>query len=546
MKWTRRAYPVLFALFPLFGMAAINPGWYRLRSVFVVAALMAVATLAIAGALTVILRTRYSWSAAADRAAFLTFLFIAVFYGIDRVPRPSVKVVARTHPVLLVVVLATLVAAMLWVRRRRWHDRVLAGASGYLTLVGALLCVWSVARVLYYPAATRMAVNRSALVDSLRQPVPVRAGAARTPRRDVFVIVLDEYASGSVLRDRFAYDNRPFEDSLRALGFRIPTALRSNYANTIMSVGSLVNFAQTAGIAATAGRDSHDYGPAAYLIEDNRAARFLRSQGYRYAFFPSTWYAPTRYSSVADLEYYPYRTFRVGRRIYRSEFMLDFVEGTLLNRVLERLADRSTVYRDHVVRTLDGVAALEPTKQPTFAFVHVLMPHVPYVVDAHCQPVESESHDAAKARGQLACIDSLVLQAVTTILRQSRVPPIIVLQGDHGTQSLNVFASRTRLPAQVQAEERFQPFGAYYLPDGGAAVVPDSTSIVNVLRYVFSYYYGAELPPIPNTMYYSHWKYPYRLTQLNPDFTPVGGYTPATRPVPLDSALADAGLGAVD
>lgn len=537
MRWARWSYPILFALFPLLGMAALDPGWYRLRSVVIVAGIVMAATIVIIALLTVILRARYAWDAAADRAALLTLLLIVVFYGIDTIPRPS----ARQHPMLYLAAAVVAGGVALWAHRARWHERLLARAPAYLLLMGGVLCAWSIVRVLYYPVATRIALHRSTLLDSLEKPIAVNPAGVRAPQRDVFVIVLDEYASTQVLRDRFGYDNRPFEDSLRALGFRIPLGLRSNYANTIMSVGSLVNFAQTAGIASTAGRDSHDYGPAAYLIEHNRAARFLRSRGYKYVFFPSTWYAPTRYSTEADVEFYPYRHFRVARRIYRSEFMLDFVNGTILNRVLPAMGDRSRVYQDHVVRTMTGVAALEPTRQPTFAFAHVLMPHVPYVVDRHCRPVVSVQRDEARAREQLACIDSLVLQTVTTILQRSRVAPIIVLQGDHGTQSLNVFASRTRLPSRLQAAERFQPFGAYYLPAGGGAAVPDSTSVVNVLRYVFAYYYGADLPPLPNTMYYSHWKFPYRLTQLTPEFTPVGGYTAATAPLPLDSALAEVG-----
>jgi hypothetical protein len=50
-----------------------------------------------------------------------------------------------------------------------------------------------------------------------------------------------------------------------------------------------------------------------------------------------------------------------------------------------------------------------------------------------------------------------------------------------------------------------------------------------VLRYVFGYYYGADLPPLPNTMYYSHWKRPYRLTPLGDDFSAATTRADATR-----------------
>jgi len=525
----RRAYPILFALFPLFGMAAGNPGWYRLRSVFLVAAVAILATALLGAALTLLLRVRYTWSAAADRAALLTFIAVALFYTIEPLQIGPIKSWVRGHPVLDALLLVLLAVLTVLTVRKRWYARLpgLAAVSGYLALVGTLLCVWSVAHVLYFPASSALAVHRSAFVDSLEQPVPLRARAGsnvRGPKRDVFVIVLDEYASSQVLRERFGYDNSRFIDSLRALGFRIPSALRSNYANTLLSVGSLVNFAPTGNISSDAGRDSYDYGPASFLIEHNRAARFMKAQGYRYVFFASTWYAPTRFSSEADVDFDPYGQFRLDRYIYRSEFLKFFIKATVLDRLMPYLGDQNMVYRDHVVRTLDGVAGLEPTSQPTFAFVHVLMPHTPYVVDASCHAAAVPQHDRRSMAAQLTCLDSLVLHTVTTLLTKSRVPPIIVLEGDHGTHSLNIFASPIGVPPQAAMAERFRPFGAYYLPDGGDTVMPDSTSIVNVMRYVFSYYFDADLPPLPNTMYYSHYHYPYRLTAIGSDFTPLGRY----------------------
>jgi hypothetical protein len=47
--------------------------------------------------------------------------------------------------------------------------------------------------------------------------------------------------------------------------------------------------------------------------------------------------------------------------------------------------------------------------------------------------------------------------------------------------------------------------------------MPESTSIVNVLRHVFSYYFDADLPPLPNTMFYSY-QLPYAMTELDDDF----------------------------
>jgi hypothetical protein len=104
--------------------------------------------------------------------------------------------------------------------------------------------------------------------------------------------------------------------------------------------------------------------------------------------------------------------------------------------------------------------------------------------------------------GQLRCTNRLVLDMVTTVLRRSRTPPIILIVGDHGTRFSN--AGYWRRPAEISpafARERFGAFGAFYAPAGGDSAFVEPVTLVNVLRSVFRYYFGAELPPLPNDAY---------------------------------------------
>ena len=181
------------------------------------------------------------------------------------------------------------------------------------------------------------------------------------------------------------------------------------------------------------------------------------------------------------------------------------------------------------MRTFDRLETMPPSPQPTFVFAHMLVPHVPYIMDANCHPWPRDStlykDTSAQGRAALAaelrCLNGRLLRVARAILARSSVPPIIIFQGDHGTQTLHPFDHIERPTTVAQNAERFQAFGAYYLPDGGAVAVPDSMSIVNVLRYVFSSYFGADLPPLPNTMYFSPWQRSYRLTEVDAHFRSV-------------------------
>jgi hypothetical protein len=82
------------------------------------------------------------------------------------------------------------------------------------------------------------------------------------------------------------------------------------------------------------------------------------------------------------------------------------------------------------------------------------------------------------------------------------------------------------VPASA-AWERFNAFGAYYLPDGGAAAFGDTVTVVNVLGNVLRRYFGAELPLEPNDQYLSVEPAPYRFVRVDPVWLAGGRELPA-------------------
>lgn len=542
MSIARRFYPILLAIFLPLAILAQRPTYITLGDaaiVCLISAVTAAATMAVAyGIVRVWLRP----DPAASVAAAGAFGAVVWFYGYRQLGIVDRLVVAHPAPVL--VGGCALVGVCVWDYRRRTHTRLRShrrDIERYFTVVSAVLVAWSAVQVTVHQVAGARAVARSKLVRALARPVPLRArdaaltagspaeGAER--KRDVYVIVLDEYASSDVLRERFGIDNRPFEDSLRGLGFRVPVSVRSNYAITLLSVPSLLNFAHMRPLADEMAADSRVGTPLDYLIEHNRAAAFLKAQGYRYVFFPSAWFSATRSSAEADARFDPYRGFDLGRSIYRSQLQTKLVSVTMLSAFRNLIPSAAVVYAEHAERTFAGVAAMAGAARPTFVFAHVLMPHTPWFVDAACHPVlardlASQRWDHSPAslamlRDQVQCVNGQTLKTVRALIMRSHPHPIIILQGDHGTEeSLNPPLSATAVPTVEQARERFRAFGAYYLPDGGAVAIPESTSVVNVLRHVFSYYFDADLPPVPNTMFYSY-QLPYAMTELGDDFRVV-------------------------
>ncbi len=363
---------------------------------------------------------------------------------------------------------------------------------------------------------SRRALRESAIVHRLARPIRVRAGASALPKRDIYLIILDEYANAEVTAARYGFDNRVFLDSLRRLGFVVPV-VHSNYLHTVLSIPSLLNASQLADISG--GRPSKDPTVPNYLVAHNRTVAFVRSQGYRVAFFPSFWWPSTRHNPYADVEVGRPRGFDIMYELNRTELWRTLRQESILD-LLHRERIWQAADAEYLKRTFAGLARVPEIPGPVFAFAHVLSPHKPFTFARDCRPLSALPASPKRLKpyvDQVECLDRMVLGLVTTLQRKSDVPPVILLQGDHGTAepAFDSAATVEEIPIAA-AHERVGAFGAYYLPDHGASAFGDSVTVVNVLGNVLRYYLGADLPKEPDDMYLSTYATPYTFTRVTP------------------------------
>jgi len=502
-----KAYPFLLALVPVLYFAANSKGQFKLEAL----ALMLGIALAGCGLVYALAALVTARRGPAALPPFVAMLAVAWFFSYAVLARRLSGDAAHVpHAILIPAALALSAALLWWIRRRA---RLLEGMGRFLTLVGVLLVGWSTIQIGAAWFRGRRAITHSALARELARPIEGPASPLQ-PRRDIYLIVLDGYANSDVLRERFGYDNRPFEDSLRALGFHVPRLVRSNYFHTLLSLPSMLNTAHLDELEYELGPKSGDPALPNYLLEHNRVAPYLEARGYRYIFFPSQWWYSTRGSSLADAEFQPWSGFDFTRAMSDGE-----IQRTLRGKSVLRYLDPDHRWEaDHVRRTLEGLAAVPRSGGPAFAFAHILKPHDPYVFDRECGTLrrKKEVDDVGPYLEQLECVNRLVLATVHQILRASEMPPIIMLQGDHGTELLQAtkYPRAGEVPPAA-ARERFGAFGAYYLPDGGAAAFGDTVTVVNVLGNVLRYYFGAHLPRAGDEQYISPRWSPYAFRRVD-------------------------------
>jgi Sulfatase len=506
-------YPFFFALLPILNTLTRNPGGTRLDDAAVVAAVVLLGWALV----YLLVRLLFRGPRATPLVPLLVLAVVIVVSGKSGIGSLGRQIVGVSPSALLALILGCIGLGVWWLSHR---PQALDRVNTFFTLTGLLMVVWLGFRLVADQIESRSMVRRSGLARTLSQPVGVnvRSSIRRVARPDIYLMVLDEYANSEVLKEQFQFDNRVFEDSLRRLGFTIPALVRSNYVHTVLSLPSLLNFSHLTSLAAELGERSTDATLPNHLLENSRTVAFLKGQGYRFLFFPSQWWPSTTSSSSADWQFEAWDGFDLGREATRSDFRRSFLSTTALS----FLGPAYHWDADHVKRTLAALADVPQRAEPTFAFAHLLSPHWPYVLAADCtvaKPavITGRAHRQRAYLDQLQCLNRLLLGTVSAILERSSSPPIIILQGDHGTNLLRYSdAPSAGAVTPDQARERFGAFGAYHVPHGGGRLFTNTVTMVNVFQKVLSFYFGARIEPAADDLYLSLERTPYRFVKVDP------------------------------
>jgi hypothetical protein len=495
VRWLERLplHPVLFAAYAVLFLYSVNldevlpvdAGLPLARFVLAAAALTAVLALPFRS-----LR-RGAVVASAAVVAFAAFGHLSPALADRGLDEPT-QLIAWS--VLLVAVIAYAILA------KGSLPRVTAG----LNVVAGLLVVTVLATILPYEAGR---AGRT----SVEPVTSVQAASQATGHRpDIYFLIFDRYGSADALHRRFGITSDVY-DWLRSHGFQVPANSHANYRATDFSLAATLNMRFLDGLATRIGPDSGDRTPARAMIQENDVGRFLKARGYRY-YQLGSWFGPTRSIAIAD------ENIAFGAT---SEFESVLHDTTMLP-ALDRVFGRGTeeaqpaiaatdeapppdqAFRDRVrdgtlfeLRQLQRVAT---APGPKFVFAHLLLPHDPYVFHADGSVItEAESRATDEGRlyaGQVEFANRQIRDIVGYLLAgPEEERPVVIIEGDEGPLACRNTDCPSMTPDYLRL--RLGNLVGLYLP-GVDEVVPDTFTSVNTFRLVFSTYFAADLPPLPD------------------------------------------------
>jgi hypothetical protein len=388
------------------------------------------------------------------------------------------------HRVLAVLWVGLLVLLLVWIVKGR-EFQVLTSS---LNSVVALLLVFPLYTLVSF-GFSGLNINQTKLSE-----VPALANLKSSPDSpDVYFFILDQYARSDVLAEYFKYDNSDFINGLNELGFYVASCSQSNYPYTTASLAATLNVDYISNLGEDFNPTNKSYRPMQQAIKNSRVETAFRNLGYQIIAF-ETGYHFTEWED-ADI-FYQLSSNRINNfeaLLLRSSATLLAIDLGLFD--LSHLTDDERK-RERILFVLDRLEEIPSLPGKKFVFVHLVVPHPPFVFgpSGEFQVIHPfyENGEAGYRRedfrrgyrNQAIFISSKLLGTINKIITNSAQTPVIIIQGDHG-------------PITIPDEKRMNILNAYLFPGSNPDFYPTITP-VNNFRLVFNHYFNGSFPLIPD------------------------------------------------
>jgi hypothetical protein len=477
-------YWAAFAAYPILALLATNISQVR----YTAGIRPLVLSVLVAGLFFLFFRLVYrDW----QRAAFATLAVTVLFFTYGQVYSLLFE---KKIPYLAAwlgsnwIILAAL--ALIFAGRKKVNFQ---GAALVLNVISLGLCLYSLYQVVSEIPPAPEAGKPSAPNAPVQALHPV---GDTLP--DIYYFILDSYGRSDLLKSRLDYDNSAFIAYLQDEGFYVAPCSQSNYPRTDISLGSSLNLDYLQDLNDKYTSTNKDRAQLWQSILHNTVQAELKSAGYKTVAF-ATGFA---FTEVTSADYYispspvwtPLTEFEI--LVLRTTPLRHLQDAGIVN--LEDLDGQR--YRERTLLALGSLGKVARMTGPKFVFVHMVIPHPPFVFAPDGSPIDPaqflnedglypQDKYYSGYRSQAAFISSQMEKVVSTILSESSTPPVIVIQGDHA-------------PWLQTGSDQFKILNAYYLPGHSDLLYP-SISPVNTFRLILDAYLGADYPLLEDISYNS-------------------------------------------
>jgi hypothetical protein len=467
-------YPLLFAAFPILFLYAHNINETSVSQIWLPLLISVAAALVLWAVLSLILRSL-------SKAGLATAIFLVFFFSYGHLCDTlyRIGVFELKHAYLMVGILFAWGYCVYFIRRAKRDFRITTKVLNVMAVVLIAINLFNIAS--YQLRLTRLTADT---------PVETQGYTATGPAEldtlpDIYFIIMDEYAHPDTMKEWYDYDNSEFVNSLEDKGFFTASGSQTQDYVTPLIIAQILNMEYL---------DYRPWSEATYQkIAYSQVSNFLKAQGYQYVAFGNnfaryTWEKYAQNNVDLYLVYYGYNS---------SSMVTEFVHilwNTTMLRPFYFYATGSQYehsYRSQTLYMLEKLKELPELEGPKFVFVHFMCPHTPYVFGPNGEyiaPANWENYsDKQFYLGQYIFISAEIEKVIDALLDESEIPPIIILQSDHGQRPFH--------PGIVIGDDEWHKIlNAMYLPGMDYDILSNNISPVNTFSMIFDYYFGADYP----------------------------------------------------
>jgi hypothetical protein len=415
-----------------------------------------------------------------QKAALMSFALLCMefFFGAahDWLRNVFGEILLTRYSFLLPLIFLTIVLLLFAISRSK---KSFNGLGKYLNFLLLTVLVLEIVQAVFVQPRPLVVKNKFTVS-------PCKSNSCMHP--DIYLIVADEYAGLQQLRDILHFDNRPFEDSLRARGFYVVANARSNYNLTEYSIASMLNASY---LDASPKTNAKDVARCMKSIDQSSVITSFVKMGYEF-----------HNLSVFNVQKQP----AFATHVF-PEFSKKLITGqTFTKRIWRDIGyhlvtegiwrgpkpDYFVYYRNTQQQLAETRRLLHVTSsKPRFIYTHLDMPHSPFYFDKDGNPNPAsrlsyrDKTNKSLYVGYLQYANKQFLKLLDEIRAQSKEPPIILFMGDHGFRGFD-----DRLPQSYY----MMTMNAIYLPSGNYEKWYTGMTHINQLPLLLNTEFGQQIP----------------------------------------------------
>ena len=498
-------YPFLVSLYPGLALVAHNLSEMKLPDSFRSLAV----SLFFAGTLFLISKIHLrDW----PRSAFLTTIILFLFFTYGQVydllrDTTFLGLSLFRHRVLGPIWIGLFLLGYWGITRKFLRPEKLAPTLTVMAIAALAVPVWNIAD--FQSRAAELEEANATLQESDSR---LQSNEDGQNFPDIYYIILDAYSRDDYLLEYFDYDNSPFLNWLIEKGFYVAECSQSNYAQTLFSLVSTLNmnYVDSFYVGSYSKINEIQVGKFKQGLHDflkhSQVRKFLEQEGYSVVALETGF----PWSELEDADfYYSLGNISFWQRASQglNEFEVLYIRSTafsFLTAVSPTLSDiflpdldfPDRLHRERILLVLDTLEKIPSNQSRKFVFAHIVSPHKPFVFGPNGEILQSVPGFKPGYLNQISYLNMRVQKIIDAILEQSKTPPLIILQADHGARQF------------VGDEGRMAILNAYYFPGERELTLYGSISPVNTFRVIFNEYFGQDFDLLADESLHSTYKDP--------------------------------------